>query len=197
VETVITRTDVFAFSELSDSAKETARDWHAQTLHDWHEFTIEDVKECGRLIGFDIEKVYFSGFSSQGDGACFVGTAAYEKGGARALKAHAPKDETLHKIADRWQALQKRNFYRLRATVRHCGHYYHEHCTCIECDGIGARDWADCEEEAADILRDFMRWSYRQLEKEYDWQTSMEACTENCEANEWRFTEDGRFFPEA
>ena len=55
----------------------------------------------------------FRGFASQGDGASFEGQYSHARGAARAIRAHAPKDEELHRIADELQAVQKRNFYQL------------------------------------------------------------------------------------
>jgi hypothetical protein len=42
-----------------------------------------------------------------------------------------------------------------------------------------------------DILRDYMRWIYRTLEKEYDYMTSEEAIKETIIANDYEFTKDG------
>ena len=142
---------------------------------DWWDCATDDAKTIGALIGFEISDIYFSGFSSQGDGACFEGYMSYRKGGAMALKAYAPTDETLHGLADRWQALQARCFYQLGGSVKHSGRYQHENCTSF--------DWEDTrdarralpegvEDEATDICRDYMRWIYRQLETEYEYQSA-------------------------
>jgi hypothetical protein len=121
----------------------------------------------------EIDNVYFSGFWSQGDGACFTGRIGYARNCARAVRDYAPQDETLHCIADRWQAMQKRCFYSLSGTVRQSGRYQHEYCTDFDLsDNRGMyRDLPDgIEEEAKEIARDFMRWIYRALEREYEHQ---------------------------
>lgn len=154
-------------------------------FHDWHEPVTDDAKAIAALMGWQIERVYFTGFWSQGDGACFEGTFGYAKGCAKAVREYAPSDTELHQIADAWQALQRRAFYCLAGRVRHSGHYYHEHCT--------AFTWEDCrdswralpdgvEDEAAEIARDFMRWIYRQLEREYEYQFawSMASAWQDC-----------------
>jgi hypothetical protein len=72
----VTETTVYQFDELSDEAKEKAREWYRQgnvTTRFWSECTIDDAKEIGKLLGMDIDNIYFSGFWSQGDGACFEG----------------------------------------------------------------------------------------------------------------------------
>ncbi len=72
------------------------------------------------------------GFASQGDGASFEGRYCHANGAARAIRAHAPKDEELHRIAGEPQAVQKRNFYQVHCTIRTRGNYCHEHSMAIE-----------------------------------------------------------------
>ena len=40
-------------------------------------------------------------------------------------------------------------------------------------------------------MRDFAQWIYDSLEKEYEYQMSDEFVTENIEANEYEFDEEG------
>lgn len=199
MQTITTKTDVFEFSELSYSAKQTAMQWYCDTPDAfWAESVIEGAKEIGALMGFTIENIHYSGFSSQGDGACFTGSIRYEKSCAKNVKAHAPNDKELQRIAQAWQALQKCNFYALRASIKHRGHYYHELCTTFDCKdtrhNYGWLQNESTEDEIKEISRDFMRWIYRQLESAYEYETSEENISEACEINEWRFTEDGKFF---
>jgi hypothetical protein len=42
-------------------------------FYDWHECAIDDFKNDMGRIGIRVGEVYFSGFCSQGDGACFEG----------------------------------------------------------------------------------------------------------------------------
>lgn len=48
------------------------------------------------------------------------------------------------------------------------------------------------EEIVIEALRDLARWLYRQLEREYDYQTSDEVADESIEANGYTFTDEGR-----
>ena len=60
----ITKT-LYEFDDLDEDAKETARAWWREGIleHDfWYECAIEDAKELGKLLGIEIENVYFSGF---------------------------------------------------------------------------------------------------------------------------------------
>ena len=95
------------------------------------------------------------------------------------------------------QAIQRRNFYQLRAEASHRGHDYHEYCMAIsvERDSPAWQDMtAHAEEVVIEALRDLARWLYRQLEREYDYLSSDEAVDETIIANEYTFTEAGRRF---
>ena len=141
--------------------------------------------------------IYFSGFWSQGDGACFEARYAYEKNAPRKIRAHAPQHTELHAIADAVQAAQRRNFYQLRADVTHRGRYNHEYCTAIsvERDSPTSQDMtADAEDAVMKALRNLARWLYRQLEREYDYQTLDVVVDEAIIANDYTFTETGSRF---
>lgn len=204
-------TEVYKFDELSDRAKEKARDWYRQTAldYDWYDSVYEDAATCGNILGIDLNQkpvklmgggtrcdpaIYFSGFSSQGDGACFEGTYSYAKGAAKKIREHAPQDTELHRIADELQALQRRYFYSLEATMKHRGHYSHSHC--MEFTVTAERDnlpplTGDAEDALPELMRDFADWIYSQLEKEYEWLMSDEQVDESIRANEYEFEEDG------
>jgi hypothetical protein len=201
---------VFRFDELSDRAKEKAREWwrEAEAIGYDPESIYEDAAECGAILGIDMRKrrvqlmgggtryapaIYYSGFSSQGDGACYESTYSYAKGAAKKIRAHAPTDSELHRIADELQALQRRNFYQLTAETRHRGHYYHSGCMAVDvghCDGDSVP--AEAEEELTQLLRDLADWIYKQLESEYEWRLSDENVDESIRINEYEFDEEGR-----
>lgn len=185
----------YDFAELNDKAKAHAidklRDLNVDHA-DWHEATFEDAKTCAKLIGIDISCIYYTGFWSQGDGACFDGSYSYAKGGAAALKEHAPLDTELHRIATELQTLQRGACYGLCASTKHRGHYYHDGCMEID---VGDSDRCpmtnEQEQELKDLLRSFARWTYAQLEREYIYLTSDESVRECIEANEYQFDTEG------
>lgn len=200
---------VYRFEELDDAAKDRARAWMREgacTDSYWYEFVLEDADTIAGILGIAIDRrayrtmgggtgsnpaIYFSGFASQGDGACLEGTYRYAKGSTKKIRQHAPQDAQLHRIADELAALQKPHLYRLSARLKHSGHYSHEHSVTINVyDGENDADAATCD-ALADILRDFMHWIYRQLEAEYDYQMSDEAIEETITANEYEFWQDG------
>lgn len=195
---------VYKFDELSDKAKEKARDWYRQFVfsdsNDW-EHVYSDAAAIAELMGIDIATrgkhnepiIYFSGFSSQGDGACFEGSYRYKKGSVKAVKDYAPQDTELHRIVKTLADIQRKNFYRLYATMSHRGPYYHSGCMSVNVEDSENqyRDIGDAENEITQLMRDFADWIYDQLEKENDYQSEDETIDENIRANEYEFDEDG------
>lgn len=186
---------IYKFDELGDDAKEVAREWYRQGAldYEWWDFIYEDAKTIAELMGIHIDRIYFSGFWSQGDGACFEGNYYYNPGSVKAVKEYAPQDQELHRIATELYEIQREHCYKIYAGVRHSGHYHHEHCTVIEIDCDHCSSWIDdtAYECVADLLRDYMRWIYKMLETEYDWLMSDEQVDESIRYNGYEFTEDG------
>jgi len=147
---------IYQYDELpTERAKERAREWLAgltfSDSNDW-EHVYTDAEQVADLLGITIHSrsfktvgggsgsepcIWFSGFSSQGDGACFEGVYQYAKGAPAAVAAYAPKDAELLRIAKGLQDVQRRNFYRLRATCRQSGHYYHSGCMSVSVEDHG------------------------------------------------------------
>ena len=210
----IIETTVYRLDELDEGGKDNARAWYrgAGFDHDWFEFVFEDfARVCGilgvslatrpvRLYGGGTRaepRIWFSGFWSQGDGACYEGHYAYARGATRAIRAYARRDAELHRIADALAAIQRRNFYQLRAAIAHRGRYYHEYTMAIsvERDSPAWQDMtADAEDAVTEALRDLARWLYRQLESEYEYQASDEMVDETIAANGYTFTATGSRF---
>ena len=186
---------VYKFTELSDNAKEHAIEKLCDINVDhafWYDY--EDKKEIASRMGIEIDNIYWSGFSSQGDGACFEGSYEYKKGSVKAVKDYAPIDEELHQIVIALQKVQKEAFYGISANIKHSGHYYHKYCTDISVEmpeNIGQEKFTEIEDTIIELLRDYMQWIYGQLKKEYEYQTSEEAIIETINANDYEFTEDG------
>lgn len=205
----VTETTVYQFDELSDEAKEKAREWYRQGNCDdsyWSECTIDDAKEIGKYMGMDVDKVYFSGFWSQGDGACFEGTWRASDVKVDKLKEYAPQDKELHRIVNGLAELAKEypdGYFK----VKHRGHYSHSGCTSFDvelpCEQEEELEYdspeykalqvklGEDEDTLIELARDFMDWIYRTLEKEWDYQNSAEQVDEMIRANEYEFLEDG------
>lgn len=197
MRTLTTETQAYTIRELSDKAKENA---HQQWLDNFEffgaEYVIDDAKQVAALMGWEIDKIFYSGFWSQGDGACFEGIMRYAKGCYKKVCEYAPKDTELHRIAKEWQELQKRAFYALGAKVKQSGRYMHSGCTSFDCTDTrtqwGYLENAEIEQSIIQVGRDFMDWIYKQLESAYDYETSLESFIENCDANEYEFDESGK-----
>ena len=66
--------EIYKYGELSESAQQKAREWYIEGMdYEWWEGVYEMAKEDGKEKGFYIDKIFFSGFSSQGDGASWTG----------------------------------------------------------------------------------------------------------------------------
>lgn len=153
----------------------------------------DDMEGIAALFGFDVTEAYFSGFCSQGDGACIMGDYRYKTGSVAAIKAHCNDKEVL-RIVEALAAAQKRRFYGLTATIQHRGHYDHEGCTSIDVyDGDKDAD-EDTTEYITELLRDFMRWYYKRLKEDYWYRRSEEYCLFELQETEAQFTEDGERF---
>lgn len=197
-------TNVYVYAELTDSAKETARDWwRGCENQDFDtDSTFDDAAQIAAMLGIEFRQrpvklmngatrydpaIYWSGFSSQGDGACFEGSYSFAKGAAAAIAAYAPQDSTLAKIATRLTAIQRRAFYRISCAISHRDRYCHARTMAFEFDGATEAQ----ESEIADCLRDFADWIYAQLESEYDYRMSDENVAECIEINDYEFDESG------
>lgn len=189
---------VFEFDELNDKAKETARVWMREDypLGDWWESVFEDAKACFGLLGFSIKDIHFTGFSSQGDGACFDGTWRACNVRPSEVQKYAPKDEKLHRIAAGIEAIAKQ-YPGLSFRVSHSGQYSHKYMTSFEVENHDIEDDvidhpAEVEKEIIELARDAMQWIYDTLQTEYEYQTADAQIDETLRINEYLFTEDGK-----
>lgn len=173
--------------------------------HDWWDCEYEDFKQQMSEGGIAVDNMYFSGFWSQGDGACFEGYI--EDTDVFLDKNFKPEDyPTIRMVVA--------NGGRVRLSVRHSGHYYHENCTSFsmdvdmpsnvlptptdfhqqvveQYDNTMTREIEDFEKESIEIFKNLMRGLYRQLENQYDHLTSDEAVTEAIIANDLNEPDEG------
>lgn len=202
--------EAYSFDELDNRAKERARDWFREGAldYDWWDCIYDDAATIADILGINLRQkpvklmngstrydpcIWFSGFSSQGDGACFEGSYSYVKGCKAKIRDHAPQDKELARIANNLTAVQRQHFYRLEANVKHRGHYYHSRCTEIDVFDRedNYRDIGNAEATIAELLRDFMNWIYRQLEQEYEWRMADTQIDDDIRAEKYEFNKDG------
>lgn len=161
----------------------------------WWDYTYDDFAVICKILGIEMDKhgPSFSGFWSQGDGASFTGSftpVGIEKAPAL-MREHAPKDEELHRIADKLCEINLIYFAKFYGSIKRSGHYCHSHAMSVE---IGMSDeeedyWPDevfeiVETTFQDLMRDLADWLYAQLEAEYDHLTSDEVVWDAIVANE-------------
>ena len=191
---------VFLFDELSDAAKEKAREWFRGGIADdnwWSESVIDHAKHVGALIGFEVDRVYWRGFWSQGDGACWAGSVTYYRGRPSDVARECPQDAEIQRIARAWLDLQRQNSNQVRGRVSANDRYMRTSVSAYWADDREEDDDDDgriayVEDDANQIASDFADWIYRSLEKEYDYQMSDECVDETIRANEYEFDEDGK-----
>jgi len=221
----ITEDTVYKFEELSDGAKESARDEWIKAEHKcgdtyWSECVIDNAVEQAKFMGIEIEHrpttrmdgkpgngkpcIWFSGFSSQGDGACFEGqwyASDVEVGKTAGGWGASSATTEIKRIASVFEEIAEKH-PEASFSVVHRGHYSHENCTEFSVDFGEIQEGeispetdsalASAEDDLIENAKDFMRWIYRQLNNEYDYRMSDEAIEESIEANEWEFFENGQ-----
>ncbi len=187
---VITKhTEVFTFQELSEKAKAKAlADYYdINTDFNWYECNIEYWQEKLGAIGFENAEIFFSGFSSQGDGACFDSDINLDKL-ARHLNCN------LQRLAPFMEYLSGHI-----STINN--HYSHEHTRRFSLDDCLPDNYPCMENylndfaDSIEALRlELCKALYKELEKEYYFLCSDEQIIESFEANEFVFTKDGKLY---
>lgn len=147
-------------------------------------------------IGICVEQMYFSGFSCQGDGACFEGCV--DTWPLFLDKQNLP-NRAVFDAAVNIDGLWSRSL-----SCKQSGHYMHENCTYftyevdvrqedefesgdlrrhVIADAVAEYEKADFEKVFTEYFRDQMRELYRRLEEEHDHLTSDEVVLETLIAN--------------
>jgi hypothetical protein len=112
--------EVYKYGELSEQAQQKAREWYIEGMdYEWWEGTYEMAKEDGKEKGFYIDKIYFSGFCSQGDGASWIGQVDVRQW----LETNVPDSIGL----SAWcQLIQEEYIEKHIRVVANSSHYCHE-----------------------------------------------------------------------
>ena len=227
----------FSFSELSPRAKQRAREWWSkQESNDFDgSDIIADAETVAGILGIDIKSntrtvaagrnskarsyqepaIYYSGFCSQGDGACFEGRYSYAPDACQKIRKHAGQDEELHRIADELKLLNepaRMTFCggaitldgqtwivgegpspALAAVITHSGNYCHSRSMSIDVTNDETGEEASDEKAKAlsELLSAFADWIYGQLEAEYEYRTSDAAADDALTDGDYLFDEDG------
>ena len=95
-------TMVYSFNELSEAAQERAlnafRDINVE--YDWWEDSYDTIRTAGKLLGLDIDGIYFDAYLY----CIFDADYEYARGAAKAIQAEFPRATDLHDVARKLQA---------------------------------------------------------------------------------------------
>lgn len=211
-------TTVYQFDELNDKAKERVRQWYREGAldYEWWKCLHDEAATVAELMGLDIRQrkqttktgeqiylpsIYFSGFCSQGDGACFDGAWQASQVQPDKLKQATAHDADLADIAYRIIEIS-RQFPQASFRVKQSGHYSNRFATMFDIElgedtgepiTVQRYDALEqVENRLMDAARDYMDWIYRALEKEHDWLLADAQINNAIRANEYEFYADGR-----
>jgi hypothetical protein len=211
--------EVFKYDELSDSAKQKAREWYLEGMdYEWWEGVYEMAKEDGKEKGFYIDKIFFSGFCSQGDGASWTGQVDVRQW----LEENCSDSIGLSAWCQLIQEGVVSKFVKVDANNAHYCHESTMQFSDIEDDGfmedafplvlpsifqgmsianlfdIIATDTA-CPYKGVDEItqaitesgKDYARDIYQRLREEYEYLCSDEMMLDHFDCNDYHFTNEG------
>ena len=196
------------YKELSDTAKEHAfeqfQEYAVSGDYDWWENTMEYWVEKLEALGIhtSLEQMHFSGFGSQGDGACFTGSINLKE----FLEAHP---EILRQHVNLYMAVVPFDtrgaaceYFDLELTRHGSTNYNHEKSVHLgswdlnilpELDNDEGEDYElymmEADSDITEQCREYMRQLYRELEAEHEYWQSLECFLESVDYKD--FDEQG------
>lgn len=196
------------YKDLTDEAKEHAFERHQEYAQSndyyWWESTMEYWVEKLEALGIStsLEQMHFSGFGSQGDGACFTGSInlrEFLEAHPDLKKEHAKLYMAVIPFDGRGAACE---YFDLELTRHGSTNYNHEKSVHLGSWDINILPEYDTEEgedyerliidAEADIewqCREYMRQLYKDLEAEHEYQQSIECFLESVDYKD--FDEEG------
>ena len=196
------------YKELSDTAKEHAFEQFQEYMnlgdYDWWESTMEYWVEKLEALGIStsLEQMHFSGFGSQGDGACFTGSInlrEFLEAHPDLKKEHAKLYMAVIPFDGRGAACE---YFDLELTRHGSTNYNHEKSVHLgswdinilpEYDTEEGEDYErliiDAEADIEDQCREYMRQLYKDLEAEHEYWQSLECFLESVDYKD--FDSDG------
>jgi hypothetical protein len=158
---------------------------------------------AAKILGIDFDDkgkrsepdIRWSGFSSQGDGASFVGSYSHAPNSPAKIREEFGTDTALHAIADGLDAIQNGfrllTGHRINARItQDDNHYVHAQTMSVTVEDAETGDEledVEPEEKILDLMRDFADWIYKGLEAEYDYRLSDENIDERIGCGEYQF----------
>lgn len=171
--------------------------------HQWWDCVYADFKADMREVGIYVSHIHFSGFWSQGDGACFEG--GFCSSGVYLDHHHKDQYPMIRKLIDVGGYIG--------TDCKHSGRYCHSNSTSFSTDHDTFYRLVECptefheqivdtwdrqledevdafEKDVTEQWRSYMDDLYRKLEEEYDYLVSDEAVWEAIESNELDIDEE-------
>lgn len=180
---------VFSIDELQPGAKKRAIENHREIniYQGWADPIEEGAREDLKTRGYIDPKIMFSGFGSQGDGACFTAKIAIGQW------------LTAHKLNAKYKAL-KDQAECFGFEITHHWRYFFSTSTTVEFVTFYEPE-AEADKQAHEVLELIKKEReaigdrlYRDLEKYWFELMEDEAVMETIRINEFQFFEDGRQF---
>lgn len=203
---------LYQFDELDDKAKEKARNWYRCLItgDEISEQVFEDFQEICKILGVELKTrsvplcngkaidqpcIWWSGFS-------FEGRYRAARDSVANIKAHAPQDEELHRIAEGLHDLQIKYGNHIDCGISTNSRYCHKYTMQFEFyDWEVPEDneagWRTCDiaiedgKEMTELLRDLADWLYKQLSDQNDYLNSAEYLDDMIRSNACTFLVDG------
>lgn len=194
----------YKFSELCKADQDRLIDKHRDinTDYDWWDGVYDDWIEKLEGLGFTEPKIWFSGFSSQGDGACFDCSSMdidkfLESNKVQMICIFFPHMEIVKMLSE--------GIHMSTEIISH--HYEHEHTRrmafsydyCVDLPALEDYIEEKCGTGTVNAFEEFVESTrlklckelYRILEKQYDYLTSDEAIKETLQDQDWEYDENG------
>ena len=210
---------VYQYDELSEDAKQTAREWYANGLdYDWWTDTYEDLGTTASIVGIAVDKrkVKLMGGGTREDydfsfdlgyrnSFHFTGYYSYDKGWKELAKKEYGKDvftrdtkeDKTAAFLQEWDKLQhsiqRPAFYGLSCKISSCSWNNGMSLDCRHITTTGYENYAtDAQEkDLEELIELFQVYALSMLNAEWDYLNSDEAIEESIRANDYEFDECG------
>lgn len=213
MEVVTREYKVYSFSELSEDAKEKAKQWYLDDDFRPQEFENIYTEDLHYLFNNSDLKIQFSLSYCQGDGLNIYGKLDLMDVFA-AIRDTDHSGEQFKQYKDLFSEHEQKT---IEAYMEACGReielpYNRHYCYCIDDRVDFADEWIEileyCRykniqidtirkmEKLVGTMFENLSATYEKYGYDYFYNADDEVVNETCEANGWRFLEDGTFFAE-
>jgi len=176
------------FNELSEKQQKKVIENFKQDVHNDMEFLSDDIfinyKELLSILGFNDVEIMYSGFYSQGDGACFTAKFDYPVnkkdillGIKKANLDYILEDNKIKELFNEIELFNEENDFTVE-NITHNGRYYHEYS--VSC----------YNNSLLELVREISRVIYNELYAQYEYIHSDEYIEESINCNSYEFDTD-------